>query len=116
MHDFDSSDVVGIAAGAGDRRAEFPARGHSDRDGDSMNPVHKMRELFQQQFSLSADQIGPEQCLADLGIDSLSAIEFMFLLEDKFDICLAEERGEFRTVADMENMVLRALSMRSATA
>ncbi len=81
-----------------------------------MNPVQNIQELFQQHFSLSADQIGPERCLADLGIDSLSAIEFMFLLEDKFGISLAEERGEFRTVADIENMVVRALSVRSAAA
>ncbi len=110
MPEHDASNAVGAV----DNRIEFPTGSHIDHEGDPMNAVEKIQELFQQHFSLSADQIGPEQCLADLGIDSLSAIEFMFLLEDKFDICLSEERGEFRTVADIENMVVRALSVRSA--
>ena len=105
---------VSIAVGAVDNRMKFPTSSHIDQEGDPMNAIQKIQELFQQHFSLTADQIGPEQSLADLGIDSLSAIEFMFLLEDKFGISLSEERGEFRTVADIENMVVRALSVGSA--
>ena len=41
----------------------------------------------------------------DLGIDSLTTIEFMFKLEDEFSISLSEERGTLNTVRDIANLV-----------
>jgi acyl carrier protein len=67
---------------------------------------------MQEHFSLTAEQIGPEQLMADLGIDSLSAIEFMFQLEDEFGVSLTEERGELRTVSDVIALVERAIAAR----
>jgi acyl carrier protein len=47
----------------------------------------------------------PEQALVDLGIDSLTTIEFMFILEDAFSIRLSEERGDLSTVSDIATLV-----------
>ena len=65
---------------------------------------------------LTPDQVFPEQRLADFAIDSLSMIEFTFMLEDAFAISLADERGEIRTVADIVSIVEQALSARAVTA
>ena len=80
-----------------------------------MNPVlHSIQSLLQEQFTLTAEQVHSDQCLADLGIDSLSAIEFLFKLEDEFQISLSDERGDFRTVADIAGIVEQALSVKGA--
>jgi acyl carrier protein len=79
------------------------------------NVASDVQELLQEHFSLVLDQVAPEQKLEDLGIDSLSAIEFMFQLEDTFQISLSEERGEMRTVSDVVAIVERALAVKEAT-
>jgi acyl carrier protein len=80
-----------------------------------MDPIlSKIQRLLQEQFKLTADQVRPDQCLADQDIDSLSAIEFLFKLEDEFDISLSDERGDFRTVADIAGIVEKALSAKAA--
>lgn len=76
------------------------------------NVASEVQKLLQEHFSLAEDQVAPDQKLEDLGIDSLSAIEFMFQLEDKFRISLSQERGALRTVSDVIEIVKRALAAR----
>jgi acyl carrier protein len=70
----------------------------------------RVQALLQNHFSLTAEQTAPQQLLADLGIESLDAIEFLFKLEDEFKISLSDQRGTFRTIADIVNVVERAVS------
>ena len=80
-----------------------------------MDPVlPRIQRLLEEQFTLTAEQVHSYQCLADLGIDSLAAIEFLFKLEDAFQISLSDERGDFRTVADIASIVEKALSAKGA--
>ena len=57
--------------------------------------------MLAKEYNFSIEQLGPDQALADLGIDSLTTIEFMFKLEDEFSISLSEERGTLNTVRDI---------------
>ena len=61
--------------------------------------------MLAKEYNFSIEQLGPDQALADLGIDSLTTIEFMFKLEDEFSISLSEERGTLNTVRDIANFV-----------
>jgi acyl carrier protein len=72
--------------------------------------MRTVQDMLCQQYSLTETQVGADQDLAKLGMDSLSKIEFMYQLEDKFGISLAEERGTLATVADIAQMVERALA------
>jgi acyl carrier protein len=81
---------------------------------DSILP--RVQHLLRDHFDLATEKLLPDQCLTDLGIDSLAAIEFLFKLEDDFDISLADERGDFRTVADIASIVEKALSAKLVTA
>jgi acyl carrier protein len=76
----------------------------------------RIQALLREHFSLSAEQTAPERLLSDLGIESLAAIEFLFKLEDEFGISLSEERGGFKTVADIVTIVEKALSAKRASA
>ena len=78
--------------------------------------MQDIRVLMQERFSVAPEQLAPENPLANLGIDSLSALEFMFELEDRFGIALGEDRVSAVTVGDVAAMVQRALEARNAAA
>ena len=69
-----------------------------------------VQEMLCQQYSLTNQQVAAGQSLKTLGMDSLSKIEFMYQLEDRFSISLTEERGALETVADIAEVVERALA------
>jgi acyl carrier protein len=69
-----------------------------------------VQDMLCQQFTLTESQVAADQNLASLGMDSLSKVEFMYLLEDRFSISLAEERGAIDTVSDIAQIVERALA------
>jgi acyl carrier protein len=67
--------------------------------------LSKIQSMLAKEYGLPMERLGPEQGLADLGIDSLTTIEFMFKLEDEFSISLSEERGTLSTVRDIAILV-----------
>ncbi len=56
-------------------------------------------------FELSESDLLPERMLETLGLDSLSVIEFMFVLEDEFKIKLSDERVEIKTIQDIVDLI-----------
>jgi len=65
----------------------------------------KIQSMLAKEYGIPLERLDPEQPLADLGIDSLTTIEFMFKLEDEFSISLSEERGTLSTVRDIADLV-----------
>ncbi|MCE9658585.1 MAG: acyl carrier protein [Burkholderiales bacterium] len=43
-------------------------------------------------FKVDADKVRPESTLEQLGLDSLALMEFVFAVEDRFDVRIPEER------------------------
>ncbi len=43
-------------------------------------------------FTVDADKVRPESTLEQLGLDSLALMEFVFAVEDRFDVRIPEER------------------------
>ena len=54
-----------------------------------------------EEFGLEASQVGSDAKLEDLGVDSLATIEFMFLLEDKFNLRMSDNPVAVKTVGDI---------------
>lgn len=75
-----------------------------------MSTLSTIREMMIDQFQLEPAEVTPETTFQDLSIDSLSAVEFMFLLEEKFNITAPMERIEFRTVQDVSNEIDRLIA------
>jgi acyl carrier protein len=71
----------------------------------TMDTLSRIQSMLSTEYGLPIEQLAPEQPLADLGIDSLTTIEFMFKLEDEFSIRLADERGDLSTVRDIATLV-----------
>lgn len=59
-----------------------------------MNPqtFEVVAEVLQQQFHVEPEKIAPERSLQALGLDSLSLMEFVFAIEDRFELRIPEER------------------------
>lgn len=71
----------------------------------TMDTLSQIQSMLAKEYDLPLERLGPDQSLADLGIDSLTTIEFMFKLEDTFSIRLSEERGDLATVNDIAVLV-----------
>jgi acyl carrier protein len=77
--------------------------------GETPSILAQVQALLQSHFGLAAESVQPGAALADLGIDSLSAIEFVFELEGHFNISLSDGRADLTTVADLVAVVEHAL-------
>ena len=74
-----------------------------------MSTFDKVRAMLVDQFQLDPAIVTPEAALEELKIDSLAAIEFMFLLEEKFNVDAPMERIDLRTVGDVANEIDRLI-------
>ena len=72
-----------------------------------MNPhtFEVVADVLQQQFHVEPEKIAPDASLQALGLDSLSLMEFVFAIEDRFELRIPEERLDPRqselTLADL---------------
>jgi acyl carrier protein len=64
------------------------------------------------ELELDITALDSASSLEQLGVDSLSVIEFMFQLEDRFRICMSEEKVPVKTVQDIADLVDRLLAAR----
>ncbi len=81
-----------------------------------MDLLPKIQSMLEKQFGLTAEQVAPERQLAELGIESLSVIEFMFELENEFGIEVSEAGEPPRTVADLVKLVEEAVAKKAQPA
>ena len=78
-----------------------------------MQTLDRIKELAIKELSLDPAKIDPNALLADLGVDSLSFIEFMFKIEDEFGVKVSDEDlRNIKCLADLERHV--AASLQSA--
>jgi len=70
----------------------------------------KVKAMIVKEFSVAPETVTRSTALTDLGVDSLAALEFVFLLEDAFHISVqsdADLRGG--TVQDVVDIVNAAV-------
>jgi acyl carrier protein len=76
--------------------------------------------VLREQFHVEAGRIAPEAPLQSLGLDSLSLMEFVFALEDRFGLRIPEERLDPRqadlTLTDLCVALEEALAQPPAAA
>lgn len=71
-------------------------------------------DLLKNKFEVSVENITPSSTLSELGLDSLSLMEFVFAAEDAFYIRIAEEDLDPRqigtTLSDISNIIERMVA------
>jgi acyl carrier protein len=74
----------------------------------------KLIDLLKNKFDVSVDHITPTTTLNELGLDSLSLMEFVFAAEDAFAIRIPEEELDPRQIAtslsDIANIIEKMIS------
>jgi acyl carrier protein len=70
-----------------------------------MNTLRAVQQLLVDEFGLQNDQVAPETRFNELGVDSLAKMEFMLLLEDRFELALSELPVTVATVGGMAEQI-----------
>lgn len=81
-----------------------------------MSSLQTIQRMMVEQFDLKLEDLSPDAQLDNLGLDSLSVIEFMFNLEDELKIKLTDERVELKTVGDVVKVVDRIIAEQKGSA
>jgi acyl carrier protein len=75
-----------------------------------MDTLSRIKDLAIKEFSLDPAKIDANAPLADLGVDSLSFIEFMFKVEDEFGVTVSDEDlRNIKCFADLERHIATSL-------
>ena len=75
-----------------------------------MDTLARIKDLAIRELSLDPSKVDPNASLADLGVDSLTFIEFMFRVEDEFGVKVSDEDlRKIKCLADLERHVLASL-------
>lgn len=81
-----------------------------------MSTLATVQEMLIAEFGLTAEQVVADSKLAELGVDSLATLEFLFKLEEKFELDLNSDPTPVETVADIVSEVDRMLAKKAAEA
>ncbi len=79
-----------------------------------MQSMERIKKLFIKNFDSSEDQLRPDATIESLGLDSLDKIEFMFELENEFNINISDREVTIHTIQDMVDVVERLVSTQQA--
>ncbi len=75
-----------------------------------MDTLARIKDLATKELSLDPAKIDPNAPLADLGVDSLTFIEFMFKIEDEFGVKVSDDDlRKIKCLADLERHVAASL-------
>ena len=75
-----------------------------------MQTIDRIKNLAIKELSLDPSKLDPNAPLADLGVDSLTFIEFMFKVEDEFGVRVSDEdMRSIKCLADLERHVAASL-------
>ena len=61
--------------------------------------------LFAETFGIAEEKLLPDATLESLGLDSLAVIEFLFQIEDQFQIQIPDQPNPPRTLDDMVQLI-----------
>ena len=70
-----------------------------------MTPYACLAQVLSEKYDVAQEAISPEATLEELGLDSLTVVEFLFDVEDEFGIEVPEERATFQTLAEAAALV-----------
>ena len=69
----------------------------------------RLSQILTREYGLAPERLGPRVALDALGLDSLRAVELMWLVEEAFDLKLTAEPVQLKTLADVTGFIDRLL-------
>jgi acyl carrier protein len=81
-----------------------------------MNTLDTLVDILARDYCVAREQIQPEATLDTLGLDSLSVLELMFKIEDRYKVKITGDTPtDLRTVSDVVRYIDSLLAGNSAT-
>ena len=77
-----------------------------------MSTLTVIQGMIAESAEVSVESLDPSRPLQELNVDSLTVLEVMMDIEDKFKIKMPEERVPVRTVQDIADLVDRLVPLR----
>jgi acyl carrier protein len=76
--------------------------------------LERLKQLFIAKFDFNIEELKPTTTLEILGLDSLDIIEFMFDMENEFNIRIPDQEFKVKTIQDMVEALDRFISEQDA--
>jgi acyl carrier protein len=81
-----------------------------------MNTLDTLVDILARDYCVAREQVQPEATLQTLGLDSLSMLELMFKIEDRYKVKITEDTPtDLLTVSDVVRYIDSLLARTSAT-
>jgi acyl carrier protein len=81
---------------------------------DRTEILERLRRVVHNKVDVDPSKMTPDARLADIGIDSFSLIELVFMAEDEFGISIPVEGLKVKSVADVIDVIEQRLTKASA--
>jgi len=72
--------------------------------------LERLKQLFIAKFDFNIRELKPTKRLEELGLDSLDMIEFMFDIENEFEIKIPDQEFKVTTIQEIVDAVDRFIS------
>ncbi len=72
--------------------------------------LERIKRLFLENFDFDEDRLHTDATIESIGLDSLDKIEFMFALEQEFDIKIPDREVKFTTIRSMVEVIERLVA------
>jgi acyl carrier protein len=69
--------------------------------------LERLKKLFEAKFEFNVEELQPTTTIELLGIDSLDMIEFMFEIENEFNIKIPDREFKVSTIQEMVEAIDR---------
>jgi acyl carrier protein len=79
-----------------------------------MSTLQELQALIQEKFDIDASTIDPNESLREKGLDSLTIVEFVFDVEDRYKISLPDQSADIETLQGLANAVDAAVAAKAA--
>jgi len=79
-----------------------------------VSTVAIVQELIAASAEVPVETLDPNRPLEELKVDSLTVLEVMFDIEDKFKIKMPDERVPIKTIQDIADLVDRLVAQQSS--
>lgn len=78
-----------------------------------MSSLHELQTLIHEKYGIEQSALDPHTSMREKGVDSLALVEFLFTVEDHFQIHLPDADSKVDTLADLAVVVDRVLASKT---
>ena len=79
-----------------------------------MSSLKELQDLIQEKYGIEAATLDPTTSMREKGFDSLSIAEFVFAIEDLFNIVLPDDNPNIDTLGELAELVDRVRTTKPA--